>query len=536
MTANLRKQAIALYREGLTIRQTADRLGLGASYSSVRLVLREAGILRARGGVVPVDEDAVANHYRLSRSSSQTALAFNLTPSRVLRIVRDGGVPIVRRGGKRRYKYDPSFFDTYTPASCYWAGFLAADGCLVKSQGAHRTQVLLQKEDQGHLRSFAKCAGSTHPVKIVKVGGHEEAQLVVSSKEWWDALHAHFNLEKCKSLTLRPPPRRLSKSMSWHFMRGYFDGDGSVHDRRDSNGRASQMSVVSGSRRFMNWVKRLWNCDAKVERRIAESGNPIFKLTVSGKTMRRIVKRLYRESLPKTRLERKFHRLLSILSPSALRTRTGRKRTLSDFEEARLCATYASGRSISGLARDYGLATSTISRTLKRCGLKARPARGEGRPRRLDADSERAAVADYASGMTVREIAETRSVSTYVIQRTLKRHGVKLSRSRRSPRTFKLLLQEQEDELVQRYQEGATHGELGHTFSVSAASVYRLLKKRGVIGDRAAKLTRTKRDKLRTDLIELLRSLKDKHEVSMLQLVELATSVALEDRTDRHSA
>lgn len=57
----------------------------------------------------------------------------------------------------------PSAFKEITPESSYWAGFIAADGC-VDEKG--RVRFYLQLSDHTHLQKFAEFVGSSHKINI----------------------------------------------------------------------------------------------------------------------------------------------------------------------------------------------------------------------------------------------------------------------------------------------------------------------------------------------------------------------------------
>lgn len=304
-------KAVTLYQAGSTVKQVAGVLG--STYHSTRKALQSAGVLRRKGGKAQLDETALVARYDALRSSERVATEFGCTPELVLKLVRAAGGETAKRGGRQIYDYDRAFFDEYTPESCYWAGFIAADGGLVLAKGAHRLQIMLGHKDRKHLEAFTRCAGSDHPVKDVMVAGTLEVQLTISSKRWWDALHAKFNLTPRKSLTLKPPPDGIPEPLLWHYVRGYFDGDGHVTSRLDSHGYPVQVGFCGGSLEYMRWLHRF----VRSHHAFTEDKPTLFKFTLSGPLMRDVVvPRLYENSTPDTRLARKYQRLKSLIDKS----------------------------------------------------------------------------------------------------------------------------------------------------------------------------------------------------------------------------
>lgn len=250
------------------------------------------------------DRKAVVEHYRETGSTAATAAVFGISQQTVANYCKALDVPIGARGGRRRYQLDEGFFETYSRESCYWAGFLAADGSLVKRGTAHCVQVMLARADREHLSAFLRCAGSTHPVKDVTPGGNPESSICISSKRWWDGLVERFLVTPRKSFTLQPPDGLVPPEMVSHFLRGYFDGDGGVEQAVDGAGRPKQISFYGGSRPFIEWVRRELGSHHKIM-----PNARIWRFFLSGEVMRQAIPLLYAGSTPDTRLARKYERL-----------------------------------------------------------------------------------------------------------------------------------------------------------------------------------------------------------------------------------
>lgn len=114
-------------------------------------------------------------------------------------------------------------FSDYTPESCYWAGFLAADGN-VDSKG--RVRLMLKYDDISHLEKFRAFMGSTHTIGS-NTTLYNRCSFEFTSKEICEVLDLNFNIIPNKSLAYAFPKSIPDKLLN-HFIRGYFDGDGSV--------------------------------------------------------------------------------------------------------------------------------------------------------------------------------------------------------------------------------------------------------------------------------------------------------------------
>ena len=113
-------------------------------------------------------------------------------------------------------------FDEYTEDSCYWAGFLAADGN-VDSKG--RIRLMLNYDDIGHLEKFKDFLASTHTISS-NTTDYNRCSFEFTDREMCEVLDLNFNIIPNKSLSITFP--KIPKQYLRDFIRGYFDGDGSV--------------------------------------------------------------------------------------------------------------------------------------------------------------------------------------------------------------------------------------------------------------------------------------------------------------------
>lgn len=127
-----------------------------------------------------------------------------------------------------KYQVNHSFFhEISTPSQAYVLGFVFADGNVSlrkdKNQGGGNClQIFLQTRDEQILCDIAREMESSHPVFRNK---NNSCGLVITS----DGICRDLITLGCtprKSLTLQWPS--IDKSLERHFLRGLFDGDGSV--------------------------------------------------------------------------------------------------------------------------------------------------------------------------------------------------------------------------------------------------------------------------------------------------------------------
>ncbi len=142
---------------------------------------------------------------------------FGVTENQLKKIIAKNGW-----GAKKPNISNESCFDDYSEESCYWAGFIAADGCV---DAKNRLRVMLNYDDLAHLEKLRKFLGSTHKISE-NTDKYYRASLEVTSPHIVDVLELNFNVvpNKTDKYILPKMPDIFFK----HFLRGYFDGDGCI--------------------------------------------------------------------------------------------------------------------------------------------------------------------------------------------------------------------------------------------------------------------------------------------------------------------
>ena len=161
-------------------------------------------------------------------------------------------------------------FDEYTEESCYWAGFLAADGN-VDSKG--RIRLMLKYDDILHLEKFKEYLQSTHAVSS-NTDTYNRCSFEFTNKDMCDMLDLNFNIVPNKSLTIKFPHFILPDMMR-HFLRGYFDGDGSICEsfsNKDSVTATLYATFCGGSFNFINYVYTFLSQKLKVRGYLQDFG------------------------------------------------------------------------------------------------------------------------------------------------------------------------------------------------------------------------------------------------------------------------
>ncbi len=156
-------------------------------------------------------------------------------PITIKKILLEHGVEIRQAcSWFRAYKSDESVFEKIdTGEKAYWLGFLYADGCITKQ---NTINLLLSIKDISHLKKFKKFMKSTNPIKerFDKVSIRDKSweqgscNIRISSKKIIKDLE-RLGCGRRKTNFLKwPSENQVPKEFIFDFIRGWFDGDGSI--------------------------------------------------------------------------------------------------------------------------------------------------------------------------------------------------------------------------------------------------------------------------------------------------------------------
>jgi len=181
-------------------------------------------------------ESKIVDMYSDNYSILRLSKIFGCSDRPIKRILLKHGVSIKDNNWYKSKKVNHKFFDKIdSEAKAYILGFIYADGCLTKGNilSFHVSEV-----DKEILFKIRTCLGSDHSIGTYKntSGYYTEnnyCSLQITSKHMHDTLVALGAIErKTKSLTF---PTWLDTDLIHHFIRGFFDGDGSVYEVSQNN-------------------------------------------------------------------------------------------------------------------------------------------------------------------------------------------------------------------------------------------------------------------------------------------------------------
>lgn len=196
----------------------------------------------------------------------------------------------------------------------YWLGFLTADG-YVKGTGS--IEICLAEIDVNHLEKLKKSLGSEHKL------GRKETKLTCNDKVYTsyklsfkDKIMTNdllkYGLTPNKSYDAYIPKEIIDSKYVKHYIRGLFDGDGSLYSYKQSNGKERhEISIVSGSKEMIDNIIYVIKKQLKIDMKYRMSRN-LYEVRLHNQFQIRIfLDWLYSDST--IYLERKHNKAIAVL-------------------------------------------------------------------------------------------------------------------------------------------------------------------------------------------------------------------------------
>lgn len=319
----------------------------------------------------PEQESRICQLYSDGYSSHKISLIENVGPKLVIKIARKHNLHIRDYSEiNRKYDVDHSYFDNIDREDkAYFLGFLFADGHVSSSSTSFRTTIKLNRKDRPILELFSNFL---YRKNLVKDAPQDCCYLEFSSKQIRSKL-IFYGCTPKKSLTLKFPDV-LPKEMIHHFMRGYFDGDGSATLYKNKLGNLEGKAVITSTKEFCQKYKEIIkeelqiDCNYYSDSRILNSGNKItVNLNISGNLkFVSFYRFLYKDAtIFLARKKEKFE----IIKKETLRRNPELKSKKINFSEEQIkeiFSLYISGICVQDISKKYNCSSSYIYKTLRK--------------------------------------------------------------------------------------------------------------------------------------------------------------------------
>jgi len=306
LTDEEKKDIKKLYINGIGSTKIAKRFSRSSTYILKLLKSEDIKIRTKICKLLHKDIKDMCQLYSDGQSASQIANTYNVSNTIILRYLKRNNIEI-RNSSEchRKYPINEDFFDVInTEEKAYFLGFLYADGGNVKSGNFVRIE--LQKQDNDILHKFAKLIYKENPEIHVKsctrkrdlgngLKNYYSCYLNINSKHICSILEKQGCMPaKTFKITF---PTWLDSELQKHFIRGYFDGDGSIYVNTKKG--ASSYFKITSIKQFAEEVRKVIidNVNVNMGIYLSTQHSVVFDVTSAGnRQVEKIMKWLYSDA------------------------------------------------------------------------------------------------------------------------------------------------------------------------------------------------------------------------------------------------
>lgn len=209
---------------------------------------------------------------------------------------------------RRKYTLNEDYFQIPNIENSYWAGFLAADGC-IDSKRKFRIRLKLTEKDSAHLDIFKSQCNYSGKIYTFKQRGKKYCSLEINSKKWIKDLNSNFKITPIKTFTIKAP--ELSYQNSLAFIIGYIDGDGCISYETPSRGKPRLRLSLIGTKEMLRWIKTQFDfISSKHIKSKIRKNKSMWVYCIAGSKAAAVLKQL--QNVTKYKLERKWNKICMI--------------------------------------------------------------------------------------------------------------------------------------------------------------------------------------------------------------------------------
>lgn len=196
---------------------------------------------------------------------------YNVDTRVIKRVLKENNISIRDNNTYKQKYFNENYFETITTENqAYWLGFLWGDGSIHRNKnGEYCISLHLSIDDKSHLEKFKQEINSEHKITIAKskwgfnknnIEPHYSCAFCIHSLKTYNDL-LKYGLYNPKSKRILP---KLNPALMSHFIRGYFDADGSLTINKNTK---TGMVSFCGPIEIISQIKPIiqQHCNTKAE-------------------------------------------------------------------------------------------------------------------------------------------------------------------------------------------------------------------------------------------------------------------------------
>ena len=201
---------------------------------------------------------SIIQDYLTNVSLRQLEVKYNVSRTSISKYLENLKIKETKGNHYRKYFHNESFFEEIDCENkAYWLGFMFADGYIINKEdkyGQDAFGITLAEDSLDILEKFKKDIGASNPINWDNSKkGQRQCKINLTSQKTVNDL-INKGCLKQKSLILKPPIG-VPKELIPHFIRGFFDGDGSlIKYEKNQTSTVYQVNITS-TYEMIKWIQ-----------------------------------------------------------------------------------------------------------------------------------------------------------------------------------------------------------------------------------------------------------------------------------------
>ena len=265
----------------------------------------------------------IKDNYENGLSFNQIKKKYHVSTERINKIFAKYGVETKKNIHKGKYSFNRDFFFQESEDLAYFLGWVSSDGFV--QSGANVIEIEIKNSDRQVLEDMRNAMQYTRPLLDIERGNGHFCKFVLENKEIKQLLIDKYGIipNKTSDLSFCFKFSNLSKEFWKDYIRGYFDGDGSIKMTKsyltfqvDCTSLKMLLAIEDALKQLddtieLSITKRLPPSEEKNKSLKIQHRMILFRLYCYGKNAEKVFKLLYDDA--NIYLERKHERYLQYM-------------------------------------------------------------------------------------------------------------------------------------------------------------------------------------------------------------------------------
>lgn len=283
-----------MYEVGFPIKKISLKLNIKFEYIKQYIIQENIQLKYEKFDNTKIQE--IVQYYNLGIGLKTLGKRYGVNTNRFSKHIDN-----LRLDSNRMIEFNYNIFDEInTKHKAYWLGFMYAD-----AYNSNRfLRIGLADKDRDHIEKFCDFIG--YPKELIATDKKNISTVCIYSKHLCDVLTG-LGCHKAKSFTIKYP-EFLSEEFNSHFIRGVFDGDGSLYSCKKD--RVDYVISIAGTKelleRISDMISQKTGIISKIKY-ISKTENNTYEIKVLGnKRVQKVMSYIYFDSESDIRMQRKF--------------------------------------------------------------------------------------------------------------------------------------------------------------------------------------------------------------------------------------